>query len=238
MKKEITNNKKKKTWCVYRHTSPSGKVYIGITSRRPKQRWGHGCNYSSCQHFFKAIKKYGWDNIKHEVLFTGLPEKRAKQLEIDLIRHYKNLGISYNITDGGDGIIGVPKTKKWYDAVRRAWLGKHLSDEAKKKISEANKGNQACKGKHWSKESIAKRTETRKKNGVHRRMPLDVLRNIKQHTAKVIPVNQYTLEGEFIATYYSMSEAGRVNNIAPHQISECCNGKHRQAKGFIWRKAI
>ena len=25
---------------VYRHTSPSGKIYIGITFRNPKVRWG------------------------------------------------------------------------------------------------------------------------------------------------------------------------------------------------------
>ena len=26
------------TWCVYRHISPSNKVYIGITSRKPDCR--------------------------------------------------------------------------------------------------------------------------------------------------------------------------------------------------------
>ena len=26
-------------FCVYKHTTPSGKVYIGITSRKPKERW-------------------------------------------------------------------------------------------------------------------------------------------------------------------------------------------------------
>lgn len=28
----------------------------------------------------KAILKYGWDNIKHQVLFTNLTEARAKNL--------------------------------------------------------------------------------------------------------------------------------------------------------------
>lgn len=33
------------TWCVYRHISPSNKVYIGITSRKPELRWGHNGIY-------------------------------------------------------------------------------------------------------------------------------------------------------------------------------------------------
>lgn len=26
-------------YCVYKHTSPSGKVYVGITKLKPKYRW-------------------------------------------------------------------------------------------------------------------------------------------------------------------------------------------------------
>lgn len=29
-------------WTVYRHTSPSGKVYIGITSQNVERRWNSG----------------------------------------------------------------------------------------------------------------------------------------------------------------------------------------------------
>ena len=32
-------------WTVYKHTSPSNKVYIGITSREPKLRWDNGNGY-------------------------------------------------------------------------------------------------------------------------------------------------------------------------------------------------
>lgn len=71
----------------------------------------------------KAILKYGWDNIKHQVLFTNLTEARAKNLEKDLIRHYKNLGISYNITDGGDGT-----------------LGKSCPEELRRRLSEERRG--------------------------------------------------------------------------------------------------
>lgn len=39
---ETTNN-----FCVYRHTSPSGKCYIGITHQDPEYRWGkNGYSYT------------------------------------------------------------------------------------------------------------------------------------------------------------------------------------------------
>ena len=66
-----------KRWILYRHTSPSGKVYIGITSKSVNKRWNGGRGYKTCIYFYNAILKYGWDNIKHEILFTDLEEKRA-----------------------------------------------------------------------------------------------------------------------------------------------------------------
>ena len=58
-----------KKWCLYRHTSPSGKVYVGITSKPILRRWNNGNGYRTCKNFWRAILKYGWDNIIHEVLF-------------------------------------------------------------------------------------------------------------------------------------------------------------------------
>lgn len=93
-------------YVVYKHTSPSGKVYIGITSDT-KRRWAaNGYYYYRQSAFANAIHKYGWDNIKHEVLYTGLTKQDAANMEVELIAHYKALGISYNITDGGLGYRG------------------------------------------------------------------------------------------------------------------------------------
>lgn len=58
-----------KNYCVYKHTSPSNKVYIGITSQEPERRWKNGNGYKKNLYFTKAIKKYGWDNFAHEILW-------------------------------------------------------------------------------------------------------------------------------------------------------------------------
>lgn len=93
------------TWCVYKHTSPSGKVYIGITHYAdPRKRWGkNGVYYSKRTVFYKAIQKYGWDNFSHEILDTDCTEAEAKQLEVAYIAKYSREGLSYNTTIGGEG---------------------------------------------------------------------------------------------------------------------------------------
>ena len=53
---------------LYLHIAPNGKKYFGITCQRPKQRWKNGHGYKNNEHFWNAIKLYGWSNIKHVVL--------------------------------------------------------------------------------------------------------------------------------------------------------------------------
>lgn len=93
-----------KTFCIYKHTSPSGKVYIGLTSQEnPNKRWNNGRGYEKQSYFYRAIQKYGWDNIKHEILESGLTEDEVEARERYWIDHYKsdNEKYGYNLTSGG-----------------------------------------------------------------------------------------------------------------------------------------
>ena len=77
-------------YCVYTHTAPDGRVYVGITSQKPEARWQGGNGYKNNSYFTRAIKKYGWENFKHEILFEGLTVDEAKTKEIELIAEYKS----------------------------------------------------------------------------------------------------------------------------------------------------
>lgn len=127
-------------WLVYRHTSPSGKVYIGITSKEdPKERWGAGGHlYKHNSLFWNAIQKYGWDNIEHEILCENMEEEDAKEMEIALIAQYKSEGISYNITDGGDGVSWT-MSQEHKDKISAALKGKKKTPEHAKNAREALK---------------------------------------------------------------------------------------------------
>ena len=60
-----------KKYVVYKHVSPSGKLYIGITSQKPELRWNYGRNYKENPYFYNAIQKYGWDSFQHEILYDN-----------------------------------------------------------------------------------------------------------------------------------------------------------------------
>ena len=77
-----TNGEK---WSVYKHTFPNGKVYIGITSQDPYARWDNGMGYIKNKRMFYDIVQFGWNNISHEILKSGLSEKAARAMERDII---------------------------------------------------------------------------------------------------------------------------------------------------------
>ena len=94
-------------WSLYKHTSPSGKVYIGM-AKNVKHRWrANGNGYKGSTRIWYAIQKYGWDNFKHEILAENLSREEASELEKKTIREYRATDpmFGYNLTDGGyDGV--------------------------------------------------------------------------------------------------------------------------------------
>ena len=81
-------------WIVYVHINQvNGLAYVGITSRKPKLRWGYqGCGYkpdkndSQNRHFWNAIQKYGWNSFSHKILEQNLTKEEANELEIYYIK--------------------------------------------------------------------------------------------------------------------------------------------------------
>ena len=141
------------------HIFPNNKKYIGITSLKPKYRWSDGKGYKKQKLMYRAILKYGWENIKHEILYTNLSETEAKKKEIELIEKYKSNdeNYGYNQTLGGDGTLGFKLSQEIKEKLSKLHLGIPRSQETKRKISESEKG------KIITKEQIEKRKATMKK---------------------------------------------------------------------------
>lgn len=196
-------------YSLYRHISPSGKVYVGISKNKPEWRWNHGKGYCRGDQplFERAIVKYGWDNIFHEILSSTLSAGAAKALEIGLIKYYKEHGISYNITDGGDGYLG-----------NKIHLGKKASDETRLKMSITRRGkyagnNNPMYGRHET-------SPTYGKFG-------------KEHPASKV-VYQYDVFGNFIKKWCCISDVTRELGIMVTNITAVCKGKKFTSGGYRW----
>ena len=69
---------KENNYTVYMHKNKiNGKVYIGITYQNVKYRWRKNGEGYKKQKFYNAIKKYGWDNFEHIILFENLTFEEA-----------------------------------------------------------------------------------------------------------------------------------------------------------------
>jgi len=101
----------------------SEKKYVGITSTSIKRRWsGH---VSQSRHantkFSRAIRKYGRQNFRIEVIASSRTFKDLLELERILISQYESKEYGYNATDGGEGVLGFihsPELKKKMSEIR------------------------------------------------------------------------------------------------------------------------
>lgn len=161
---------------IYAHITPSNKVYIGITKAfRPEKRWGtNGQGYKYNTHFWNAIQKYGWNNIRHIVLIENVSIDVANECEKYLIAKYKsnNSDYGYNQTEGGEGMAGFhfsEETKRKIGKANSIALkGRKIPDEVKAKISKSLSGeNSPMYGKHPKPESIEKMRQKQIGNKYH-----------------------------------------------------------------------
>lgn len=208
-------------YTVYKHTSPSGKVYIGLTCQEPAKRWGpDGNGYKHSPHLRAAIQRYGWDSFGHEILAEGLTKQEAERLEIELIaeHHATDPIYGYNIDRGGS--TGPKHSAETRAKIREANSRRVWTDSARQKVSEYRKAHplspESCK-------LIGDKNRGRK----HKAESIEKIRAAQ----KKIAVKNITT-GE---SYASVSEAAAACNLDPSHIVGVCRGRRRSAGGCYWQ---
>lgn len=231
-------------YSVYKLTAPNGKVYIGITSRDPKIRWNSGNGYKYNKHFYDAIQKYGWKNIKKDVLYSGLSQEDAYRLEIELISKYKSNDreFGYNKSSGGESSVrGLHwhQSKETIEKKSQKMRGRKLTQEQRKKLSESLKGHVSPnKGKHLSEEAKAKISNALKKwNSEHespnkgrkyKKTKEAILATSRGHYKPVVCIETGII-------YESIMAAETLTKTDGSSISAVCKGKRKTAGGYHWR---
>lgn len=171
-----------KKYIIYKHTSPSGKCYIGQTCKTMEYRAGNSGNrYFDAPIFNNAIKKYGWSNFKHKVILHNLTKEEADYYERRFIKYYKELGLSYNVAAGGEGGSGV-KSVETRLKISTANKGKTHSKESKQKMSESQR--KRCIEKGYNVNDIPKHKLEEYKRWLRKRNP----KRIKVYKGKSYPI--------------------------------------------------
>lgn len=136
-----------KCYSVYVHIFPNGKLYIGSTRQVPIYRWRRGGGYKNCKTMSDAINEFGWDNIQHIVLFDGLDQSTAMEIEKALIQKYdtRNPENGYNTKSGGQ--FFNDHSEEFIDSLRERMLGntygvgRKMSESHRAALSRANLGH-------------------------------------------------------------------------------------------------
>lgn len=101
-----------KTYCIYKHTSPSGKSYIGQTNDFSRRIRMHKSVASGCTAFARAVKKYGFENFTSEILEEHLTLEDANNKERLYIIEYNSIVPNgYNLLSGGNNSSHCEETR-------------------------------------------------------------------------------------------------------------------------------
>lgn len=209
---------------VYCHVNKiNGKRYVGITKQNPETRWQSGNGYNNSEYFWRAIKKYGWKNFEHKILYENLTKEEAEKIEIQLIAEWEttNRAKGYNIANGGNhvGCVSEETKKKISKGHKGIATELHRTEKTKKKISERLKGIKR------SDETKKKMSDFAKGRGMSE---LTRRRFIEANEKRKIPVICIATGIE----YESASEAARQTGLCKSTILRHCNGTLKKQK---WR---
>ena len=199
------------------------KIYIGQHNAKKKNYLGSGIALK------RAVKKYGKENFIVEILVDGdFNQDLLNELETHYIRLYNSCSEKgYNLRPDGATQSGFKFSKEQrerHSLILKNALRQPHSLETKKRIGEANRGKVRS-------EELKKHLSDVQKG--RPRADYDIW--VKSVTKLHKPVNQYSLSGEYIQTFDSVTETAKVMNVDTGSITTCCKGRRKVCKGFIYK---
>lgn len=241
------------SYCVYVHTFPNGKTYVGQCKEPVDIRWKNGNGYKT-QAVHNAIIKYGWENVSHKIVYSCGTREDAWEKELELIKtlnsNASSGGFGYNMSDGGErGSYGHRHTAEFKNRLHdlnagknNRFFGKVHTEETRAKISAGNKG------KVVSQESRAKMSKSRSGSN-HFQFGKYPSEETRQKISKALKGAANPRTGcygkdcsnsksvtcvETGIVYSCLSEIKEVLHIDMGGISKVCLGQRKTAGGYHW----
>lgn len=182
---------------------------------------------------------YEIDRVESKILLEFNENLNAlERYYIELYNTFdKNVG--YNETTGGEGVCGYKQSEEQIELIRKRVRGRVVSEETKKKISDYWKANvNPMLGCHLSEDAKRKISEANKgrlcgeKNPMWGKKRQDLSERNKKDSIKVCQIDKET--GEVLKIWDSMRECSRETGFNRSCIADCCYGKTSQSHGYIW----
>lgn len=219
------NNK----FVVYLMTFPNGKKYCGYSSNI-KRRWRNANEYKG-QRVYKAIEKYGWENIKKEILYIFDNKQEALNKEHEVIDEMRLLDSDKGYNDvpgGGEPPHGLQYvSEQGYKNMQangkrlanEIWNNPEKAEYSKKRMSEVDKAI-----------ALSLTPQERKERyGKH---------NIGRIASNAKPIYQIDSNtNEIIKEFLSAGLAAEFLGDRTYgaNIRRVANGKGKIAYGYKWR---
>ena len=238
---------KERHYCVYAHINKiNGKMYVGITRRKPEERWGsNGAGYSKqykrYKHpFWNAIQKYGWNNFDHIIIASNLTREEACDIErvlIDGLDTYATHGTGYNINTGGNYGHSC-KYRVLQFKLNGEFIKEFISaDDAAMSVNLKRSGIvDACNGRLLSYKKYIWRYS---KDVDNIEEESNRINKIYQEHSEFWEIYQFDMNGKFIIkwdNYFDIRREHKSEKWHSSAIKNACN-RFSSSYGYVWRYA-
>lgn len=224
------------------NNTSTNQSYVGSTINFHRRISTHlrilrrNCHHSP--YLQNSFNKYGEQSFVFSVLeILDDPNKliSKEQYWIDTLQP------EFNVLKVANSHLGARRTREVCEKISRALTGKKLSNETKQKIRICNLGkrhtletrnkiSESNKGKHNVSKELRLLLSALNKNKIISEQHKDQIRRKLSR-----PVNQFTKDGQHIASFVSIKEAARITKTNEGHISQVAKGKRKTANKFIWR---
>lgn len=232
-----------KQYLVYKATSPSGKIYIGITAEDLSTRI-HKHFYQAKRvktKFASALNKYG-QLIKWEILKSNISKNLSIRYESYFIRKLNTFKAGYNSTKGGEGAFGY----KWDKAVHSVY---HQQRVEKFYKNDDFKSKQSTILKEFYKKNPKRCKENGNLLNKWRADNKDIhepkrLAGIKSESARLKnsiarggkEFNVYDfVKKEYVGTWKIQKDCATVLGLSNGKIANCLRGSRNFHRTFIFK---
>jgi len=248
-------------WIYMLTNKQTGKSYIGQTKKKKvEDRWRQHRNaYETTKTYIaNAIRSHGWEAFEASVI-CELPDEELNDREILEIKGRNTLAPNgYNLETGG----GVAKELHPDTRVKLSVLqvGRIVNDEGRDKMRDAANNRVRTHPGPRDQKNVCKRVNQYTLDGIfiQTHESIQDASKVAKRSASVISdccigrsktsggyiwkftdvytFNQYSLSGELIQMFETITKAAESTGAKPCGISQCIHGKCKTSGGFIWKR--